>query len=68
MTVNSSRYMCQGAPVRCALCNAPFIVVDEHIKCWRGKDHRYYCCREHADFGLDKLLASLDLCLPQTQN
>jgi hypothetical protein len=55
-----SPYLWGGAPVRCALCNAPFIVEDEHLKCWRGKDRRYYCCREHADFGLDKLLVTLD--------
>jgi hypothetical protein len=60
MTVSSSPYMRQGTPVRCALCHASFIVEDEHIKCWRGKDHRYYCCKEHADFALDKLLAALD--------
>jgi hypothetical protein len=34
------------------------MIEDEHIKCWKGKDHRYYCCPEHADFGLDKLLAT----------
>jgi len=52
MIVNSSPYMRQGAPVRCALCNAPFIVEDEHIKCWRGKDHRYYCCPTRIKKGL----------------
>ncbi len=60
MMVNSSPYMCRGAPGRCALCDAPFIVENEHVKCWRGKDYRYYCCREHADFGLDKLLATIE--------
>jgi hypothetical protein len=58
--LNSSPYLWDGAPLRCALCNAPCIVRDEHLKCWRGKDYQYYCCREHADFGLDKLLAALD--------
>jgi hypothetical protein len=57
---NGSPYLFHGAPVRCALCNAPFLVEDEHIKCWRGNDLRYYCCREHADFGLEKLLATFD--------
>ena len=37
MIFDRSPYMRQGAPVRCALCNASFIVEDEHIKCWRGK-------------------------------
>jgi hypothetical protein len=60
MTANRPPYMRQGTPVRCALCHAPFIVEDEHIKCWRGQDHRHYRCREHADFELDKLLATLD--------
>jgi hypothetical protein len=59
MILNSSPYLCQGAPLHCALCNAPFIVEDEHIKCWKGGDNRYYCCPEHADFGLEKLLAAL---------
>jgi hypothetical protein len=36
------------------------MVEDEHLKCWKGKDHRYYCCREHADFGLDNLLGTLE--------
>jgi hypothetical protein len=58
--LNSSPYLWDGAPLCCALCNAPCIVRDEHLKCWRGKDYQYYCCREHADFGLDKLLAALD--------
>lgn len=60
MLVNGSRYLCNGAPERCALCNTPFIIENEHLKCWRGKDHRYYCCREHADVGLEKLLVVLD--------
>jgi hypothetical protein len=33
---------------------------DEHIKCWEGKDHWYYCCPGHADFGLDKVLAAIE--------
>ena len=31
-----------------------------HVKCWRGKDRRYYCCPEHADFGLEKAFASVE--------
>jgi hypothetical protein len=58
--VNRSPCLRDGASIRCALCNAPCMVEDERLKCWRGKDHRYYCCREHAEFGLDKLLATLD--------
>jgi hypothetical protein len=41
----------------CALCNAPFVIEDGYVKCWRGTDLRYYCCFDHANFGLDKLLA-----------
>jgi hypothetical protein len=58
---NGSTYLRNGAPQRCALCNAPFIVEDEHVKCWKGKDHRYYCCPEHAEFGLEKVLAAIEL-------
>jgi hypothetical protein len=58
LMLNGSPYLRYGAPQRCALCNASFMIEDEHIKCWKGKDHRYYCCPEHADFGLDKLLAT----------
>ena len=58
--LNGSPYLRYGAPQRCALCNASFMIEDEHIKCWKGKDHRYYCCPEHADFGLDKLLAAIE--------
>jgi hypothetical protein len=36
---------------------APFIIEDGYVKCWRGKDRRYYCCPGHADFGLAKALA-----------
>jgi hypothetical protein len=57
---NGSSYLRNGAPLRCALCNASFLVEDQHVKCWRGKDQRYYCCREHAEFGLEKALASFD--------
>ena len=56
--LNGGPYLRYGAPQLCALCNASFMIEDEHIKCWKGKDHRYYCCPEHADFGLDKLLAT----------
>ena len=56
--LNGSPYLRYGAPQRCALCNASFMIEDVHIKCWKGKDHRDYCCPEHADFGLDKLLAT----------
>jgi hypothetical protein len=58
--LNGSTYLYNGAPQRCALCNAPFIVEDEHVKCWKGKDHRYYCCREHAEFGLERVLAAVE--------
>jgi hypothetical protein len=58
--VNSNPYLREGAPVRCALYNARFMLEDEHLKRWMRKDHRYYCCREHDDFGLDKPLAALD--------
>jgi hypothetical protein len=57
---NGSSYLRNGAPQRCALCDAPFRVEDEHIKCWKGKDHRYYCCPEHADFGLEKARAAVE--------
>jgi hypothetical protein len=39
---------------------APFIIEDGYAKCWRGKDRRYYCCPGHADFGLEKTLASVE--------
>ena len=35
--LNGSPYLRYGAPQRCALCNAPFMIEDEHIKCWKGK-------------------------------
>lgn len=57
---NGSPYLRTRAPQRCALCNSPCTVEDDHITCWKGKDHRYYCCPEHAAFGLDKLLAAMD--------
>jgi hypothetical protein len=59
--VNGSTYLRNGAPQCCALCHAPFIIEDGHIKCWRGKDWRYYCCPEHADFGLEKALMVVEL-------
>ena len=37
--LNGSPYLRYGAPQRCALCNASFMIEDEHIKCWKGKDH-----------------------------
>jgi hypothetical protein len=60
MMINNSPYLANGGPQRCALCNASFMSEDEHISCWKGKDHRYYCCPGHAVFGLDKVLAGLD--------
>jgi hypothetical protein len=60
MMINGSPYLANGTPQRCVLCNASFMTEDEHIKCWEGKDHRYYCCPEHADFGLDKVLAAIE--------
>jgi hypothetical protein len=59
MMINGSPYLANGTPQRCALCNASFMTEDEHIKCWEG-NHRYYCCPEHADFGLDKVLAAIE--------
>jgi hypothetical protein len=44
-------------PQRCALCSAPFLTEDEHFKCWRGNDQRYYCCPKHAEFDLQLALA-----------
>ena len=42
--VNStSRYLVSGAPTRCAYCAQPFQSRDEHLQCWHGADHRYYC-------------------------
>ena len=38
----------------CALYNMRFIVEGGHVKCWLRKDHRYYCCRKHADFAVEK--------------
>jgi hypothetical protein len=58
LMLNGSRYLRHGAPQRCALCNALFIVEDEHVKCWKGADQRYYCCPEHAEFGLEQALAA----------
>jgi hypothetical protein len=60
MIVNGSTYLLNGAPQHCALCHAPFIVEDDHVKCWRGKGGRYYCCPEHADFGLEQALAAVE--------
>jgi hypothetical protein len=57
--LNGSPYLLSGAPQQCALCNAPFVIEDDHVKCWRGKDQRYYCCPGHADFGLEKALAAV---------
>jgi hypothetical protein len=39
----------------CALCNMRFTVEGGH-----GKDHRHYCCREHADFAVEKALAVVE--------
>lgn len=43
----------------CALCNTRFIVEGGHVICWLGRDSRYYCCSEHADFAVKKALAAL---------
>jgi hypothetical protein len=58
--LNTSKYLLNGAPQHCALCDALFSVEDQHLKCWKGKDHRYYCCREHAEFGLEKARAAVE--------
>jgi hypothetical protein len=57
--INGSTYLRNGAPQCCALCNTPFRIEEGHVECWRGSDHRYYCCREHAEFGLEWLHAAL---------
>lgn len=58
--INGSPYPANSAPQRCAPCNASFITEDEHIKCWKGEDHRYCRCPEHAEFDLDKVLAAIE--------
>jgi hypothetical protein len=58
--LNGSRYLRNGAPQFCALCSAPFMAEDAHITCWKGKDGRYYCCPEHAEFGLGRALAAVE--------
>jgi hypothetical protein len=58
--LNGSPYLHNGGPERCALCNAPLLIEDQHVKCWRGKDLRYYCCRAHVDFGLEQALAAVE--------
>ena len=58
--VNGSTYLLNGAPQLCTLCHAPFVIENEHVKCWRGKDRRYYCCPEHAVFGLEQALAAVE--------
>ena len=58
--LNGCAYLRNNAPQHCALCNAPFIIEDEHVKCWKGKDYRYYCCPKHAEFGLEKILAAVE--------
>jgi hypothetical protein len=35
-----------------------FIVESEYVKFWRGKDWRYCCCSEYADFGLEQMFAA----------
>jgi len=44
----------------CALCNMRFTIEGGRLKCWVGRDHRYYCCREHAEFAVEKALAVLE--------
>jgi hypothetical protein len=58
--LNGNPYLRNGAPQRCALCNAPFLIQDEYVKCWMGNDQRYYCCPEHAEFGLERVLAAVE--------
>jgi len=58
--LNDSPYLRNGAPQCCALCSAPFIIEDGHVKCWRGNDRRHYCCPRHADFGLEKALVTVE--------
>jgi hypothetical protein len=58
--VNGRTYLLNGAPQRCALCHVPFVIENEHVKCWRGNDRRYYCCPEHADFGLEQVFAAVE--------
>jgi hypothetical protein len=33
--LNGSPYLRNGASQCCALCNAPFIIEDGHVMCWR---------------------------------
>ena len=56
--INGSTYPLNDPPQYCALCHAPFIVENEYVKFWRGKDRRYYCFSEHADFGLEQMFAA----------
>lgn len=58
--LNGSLYPRNGAAGRCALCNLPLAIEDGHVTCWKGKDYRYYCCTEHANFGLEKALAVVE--------
>jgi hypothetical protein len=43
----------------CALCNARLTVEAGRVKCWLGNDCQYHCCREHADFAVNKALVVL---------
>ncbi len=45
---STSRYLISGAPTRCAQCTQPFQRQSEHLECWHGADHRYYCSEECA--------------------
>ena len=44
----------------CALCNTRLSVEGGCVRCWLGEDHRFYCCREHADFAMKKTLAVIE--------
>ncbi len=39
----------------CALCRAPFWIEGGHLTAYRGRDHKLYCSREHAEFGVERV-------------
>jgi hypothetical protein len=58
MITEASAYRDNGTAQQCALCGAPFLIENGQMRCWRGRDQRYYCCPEHARFGLELSLAA----------
>jgi hypothetical protein len=57
--LDDSPYLRNGAPQCCALFDAPFMIGDGHVMCWRGNDGRYYCCPRHADLGLENAFVTI---------